>query len=308
MRWGIDRNYYRITPGLYAIGSPDPKSPLLVSANYKLSFDCLRSSLKGLNAWILVIDTKGVNVWCAAGKGSFGTEEIIRRCKASQVNRVVNHRKLVIPQLGAPGVAAHTVRKETGFTVIYGPVRAKDLPAFIIAGMQATESMRRVTFTTIERLILTPVEITMMRKTILYSILTLFILSGIGANFFSFSDAWNRGLTAIIPALTGFISGCVITPVFLPWIPGRMFAIKGAISGLLSACALIFICYHQATIPEIIALLLLVSSIASYTAMNFTGSTTFTSPSGVEKEMKRAIPLQACALLTAGLLWIGTAF
>ncbi len=66
------RDDYRVVPGLYAVGSPDNNSDVLVSANYKYSFDMLRRELKDLNAWVLVLDTKGINVWCAAGKGTFG--------------------------------------------------------------------------------------------------------------------------------------------------------------------------------------------------------------------------------------------
>jgi hypothetical protein len=42
--------------------------------------------------------------------------------------------------------------------------------------------------------------------------------------------------------------------------------------------------------------------------MNFTGSTPYTSPSGVEKEMRKAMPLQALAGLVSIILWIGAAF
>jgi hypothetical protein len=42
--------------------------------------------------------------------------------------------------------------------------------------------------------------------------------------------------------------------------------------------------------------------------MNFTGSTPFTSPSGVEKEMRKALPLQAAALLLAMVAWVASAF
>ena len=70
-RIGIIRRNYKIAPGLYAAGSPGPRSPVLVTANYKLSFDALRFCLGGVDAWLLVVDTRGINVWCAAGKGSF---------------------------------------------------------------------------------------------------------------------------------------------------------------------------------------------------------------------------------------------
>ena len=308
MRWGFGRDHYSLTPGLYAIGQPDQNSPLLVSANYKLSFDCLRAELAGENAWILVIDTKGVNVWCAAGKGTFGSEEIIRRCRQVRLTELVSHRTLVIPQLGAPGVSAFKVKQETGFSVVYGPVRSKDLKAFFTAKMEATEAMRQVSFSTMERLILTPVEITVMRKTIFLVALALFVLSGIGSDIFSFSAAWHRGLTAVGVCLVGVLTGCILTPVLLPWIPTRAFAGKGALLGLISATVLALGPFRNIGFSGLSCLYLTVIAVSSYTAMNFTGSTTFTSPSGVEKEMRFAIPCQAVAILIAGLIWIGAAF
>lgn len=308
MRWGIGRNRYSVTPGVYAVGQPDNKSPLLVSANYKLSFDCLRAALNGVNAWLLVIDTKGINVWCAAGKGTFGSDEIVRRCTIHKVAQLVSHRQLIVPQLGAPGVAAYKVKQETGFTVCYGPVRAADLTAFLGADQHATAKMRQVTFSLWERIILAPVELTMLRKPILVASVLLFFLSGVGADIFSFSAAWQRGLAAVLAGLIGVISGCVLTPILLPWLPVRAFAAKGALIGLITATILALGPYQSAETSGTISLYLLVLAVSSYTAMNFTGSTTFTSPSGVEKEMRIAIPCQALAVLLAALLWIGAAF
>ena len=92
-------------PGLYALGAPAPDSPVFVSANYTLSFDALRSALRGIDGYLLVLDTKGINVWCAAGKGTFGTDELVARIEATRLAEVVRHRRLILPQLGAPGVA-----------------------------------------------------------------------------------------------------------------------------------------------------------------------------------------------------------
>lgn len=308
MRWGIGRDHYLVTPGLYAIGSPDASSEVLVSANYKLSFDSLRTSLSGIAAWILVIDTKGVNVWCAAGKGTFGTEEIIRRVKQTQLEKLVEHRRLIVPQLGAPGVAAHLVAKGCGFRVTYGPVRASDLPAFFAADLAATAQMRRVRFSLIDRAVLTPVEITILRKQIFIAILALLVLGGIGSNIFSFSAAFHRGGTAVLAGFTGLLAGCVLTPILLPWLPGRAFALKGVWPGL--ALAILFGGNFLSTSGPLIqaALLLEVTAISSYTAMNFTGSSTYTSPSGVEKEMRLAIPLQLTASVLALALWMWSAF
>ena len=107
VRLGYRRRSYRVEPGLYRVGSPAAVSPVLVTANYKLTFDKVRACLDGIDAWLLVLDTKGINVWCAAGKGTFGTKELTERIAATDLKNVVSHRRLILPQLGATGVSAH---------------------------------------------------------------------------------------------------------------------------------------------------------------------------------------------------------
>ena len=115
VRWRVRRMSYTVEPGLYALDRPHARSPVLVTANYKLSFDRLRQAVAARDAWILVLDTRGVNVWCAAGKGTFATEELVRRVKLTGLEKVVTHRQMILPQLGATGVSAHRVKKECGF-------------------------------------------------------------------------------------------------------------------------------------------------------------------------------------------------
>jgi CO dehydrogenase/acetyl-CoA synthase gamma subunit (corrinoid Fe-S protein) len=133
-RVGYKRMDHKVTPGLYKLGNPNDESPVLVTANYALSFDALRSKLEGVDCFILALDTKGVNVWCAAGKGTFGTSELIKKIEETGLSTVVKHRRLILPQLGAPGVSAHEVKKATGFTVEYGPVRAEDIDEYLRTG------------------------------------------------------------------------------------------------------------------------------------------------------------------------------
>ncbi|GAB4282322.1 MAG: mercury methylation corrinoid protein HgcA [Deferrisomatales bacterium] len=308
MRWGIGRDRYRIAPGLYAVGAPDRRSPVLVTANYKMTFDALRRELGGLDAWILVLETQGINVWCAAGKGTFGTDELVRRVEDAGIERVVEHRTLVLPQLGAPGVSAHQVRRRCGFSVVYGPVRAADLRAFLAAGGKAAPAMRRITFSTAERLALTPVELTGAMRPLAWTALALFVLGGIGPGFFSFGAAWSRGAAALGFVLVGLVAGAVLTPVALPWLPWRAFSAKGALVG--AGCALAALWWGGGDLGALdtVAALLAVPAVASYCAMNFTGATPFTSPSGVEREMRRALPFQLGAVALAGLLWVAGAF
>lgn len=308
VRLGIKRDQYKVAPGLYCVGAPDFESPVLVTANYKLTFDVLRKELKSVNAWILVLDTRGINVWCAAGKELFSTQEVVRRARLSQVHKVVSHRQLILPQLSATGVAAHQVKKQSGFQVIFGPVRAKDLPKFLARGFKPEPGMRKVTFTATERFILIPVELAHLPKPSLWILGAAFAISGIGTSVFSFSAAWVRGGVLTSAYAAGILSGAVATPVLLPWVPGRSFALKGAILGVLSAAGVVALFRSELELFGALALMLCTTAISSYLAMNFTGATPFTSPSGVEKEMRRAIPLQAAALLLAMAAWVGSAF
>ncbi len=238
VRSGIGRHNYKVAPGLYCVGNPDKTSEVLVTANFKLTFDHLRRELENINAWILVLDTKGVNVWCAAGKGTFSTKELVKRIKLCSLEKVVDHKRVIVPQLGATGVAARTVKKESGFRVVYGPVRAKDIPAFLENNRKADKKMRMVTFTFMERLILTPVEINMILKPALITSVVLILLSGFGPGIFSFSSAFGRGMVSVLALFVGIISGAIITPTLLPYVPFKEFAAKGIISGVVFATLL----------------------------------------------------------------------
>ena len=309
VRCGINRYKYTIAPGLYAVGEPTRESEVLVTANFKLTLDHLRKELSGINAWILVLDTKGINVWCAAGKGTFSTATLVRQIKESRLDKIVDHRRVIVPQLGATGVSAIAVKKDSGFKVVYGPVRAMDIPAFLTNGFKADRKMRTVTFTMSERLILSPIELQTALKPALISAVVIFLLSGIGPGVFSAASAWTRGVIAILALVAGMVSGAVITPALLPFIPVKAFALKGIITGI--GTSLFFILALPAapiSWKAGIALLLFMTAISSFMAMNYTGTTPFTSPSGVEKEMKRFIPIQAICLVLSTGIWIYAAF
>lgn len=308
VRLGIGRNRYKVSPGLYGVGSPDAESPVLVAANYKLSFDVLRASLKGMNAWVLVLDTRGINVWCAAGKKTFSTEEVVRRVEQCALHRIVDHRKLILPQLSATGVSGRQVKKRCGFDAIWGPVHAADLKPFIENGLKADPSMRQVTFSLKERMVLIPVELTALQKYLLWILPVLFMLSGIGAHIFSFSQAWQRGLMVLAATAAGVLSGTVAVPLLLPWLPGSAFSVKGTVAGVVAGTAIAVIFRHSNGLLDAASLVLLTIAVSSFLAMNFTGATPFTCPSGVEKEMRAAIPIQVGAVFTSLALWIASPF
>lgn len=304
--------HYTIDPGLYALGEPDEKSPVLVTANYKMSFDKLREALPDRNAWILVLDTKGINVWCAAGKGTFGTIELVGRIESSGLARIVSHRELILPQLSGPGVAAHDVKRLSGFKVIYGPIRSKDLPTFLDSGFKATQEMRLKTFTTLERIVLIPIELVSAMKAGLIIIPILFLLSYFGRVGEGWTNALTHGLFSVWAILIAILAGGVLTPLLLPWLPGRAFSLKGLIPGFFTAAILLVFRWGDwmtwAGRLEIISWFFLIPALSAYLAMNFTGASTYTSLSGVKKEMRWALPFQIGAGVMGVLLWIGSQF
>jgi len=311
-RWNVGRMNYTVEPGLYALKNPNGQSPVLVTANYKMSFDRLRAALPGRRAWILALDTQGINVWCAAGKGTFGTVELVNRIESSGLSSLVSHRELLLPQLAGPGVAAHQVKKLSGFNVIYGPVRATDIPDFMDEAMKATPKMRRKTFHIGERAVLIPVELVSAMKGACVLILALFGLSGLLGK----GDFWSSGMAhmvLILPAvLSAVLAGAVLTPLLLPWLPGRAFSLKGLPLGLaFSLLLLLFWWRNLATFAawiELLAWTILIPAISTYLSLNFTGASTYTSLSGVKKEMRRAIPMQIGAGVLGCLLWLYSFF
>ncbi|MFT5700513.1 MAG: hypothetical protein ACI8ZB_003387 [Desulforhopalus sp.] len=306
-RTGFYRNNYKVTPGLYCTGEPDKNSPVLVTANYKLSFDALRKELGGQNSWVLVIDTRGINVWCAGGKGTFSAEEIAYQVQRAALDTIIDHRQLILPQLCANGVALHKLKSLCGFRGKFGPIKASDLPKYLDSGI-ASEQMRSVTFNTRERVVLIPLEICMLWKQLLLLSILFFIVSGISKDFYNLSLALQRGTTLATGTVVAIFSGAVLTPLLLPWIPARQFWLKGCITGGVVALLYSTLTLSTHTHSELGALVLWILSCSSYLAMNFTGSTVFTSLSGVEKEMRTGLPLQIISASIAFFLWIASPF
>jgi len=283
-RLGIRRNDWRVRPGLYSLGAAGPESPVFVSANYKLSFDALRESLAGIDAYILVLDTKGINVWCAAGKGNFSTSELVSRIEKTGLADVVTHRRVIVPQLSATAVCAHDVRARSGFKVDFGPVMAEDIPEFLRTG-KATEEMRTVRFDLKDRAVLIPVEAKG----------ALPVVAGAAAVAYVAGD--SLGAAGIVGAAA---AGLGAFPTLLPYLPGDAFSYKGFSLGAgvgLSAAAAALFANDGASLPmrllRAVSYMLVLPPLTAFIALNFTGCSTYTSPSGVRREINTYVPIMA---------------
>jgi NAD-dependent dihydropyrimidine dehydrogenase PreA subunit len=152
--WGL---LFRLFPlatgtGLRVFGNPDEESPVFITCNYDLTVKRVSRHLRGLDCYLLVAPTGGINVWCAAAGRGFTERSVISVLKTSGIAERVRHRKVILPQLAAAGVNTRAVEKETGWQCVFGPVYARDIPEYVRKGFKKREAMRRVHFNLWERL------------------------------------------------------------------------------------------------------------------------------------------------------------
>lgn len=195
--------YPKVEPGLYSVGEPNPDSPVLVTGNFDLTVRRLVKAIDTrLDIWLLVVDSGGINVWCAAGGGYLTAERIIGTLRTSRLDEVVKHHALILPQLCANGVDGWRIREKTKWGVHWGPVRAVDLPAYIRAGRKKTDEMRHVRFPLRDRLEM------LMATMGFYGLLILVPVALI----------WPSSLWPLIAAMLGLSLFYAVT---LPWLPGK---------------------------------------------------------------------------------------
>ena len=139
-------------PSLIKIGNPDQKSPVLVTANFNLTIKRLLKELRGLDCYVLIAPSNGINVWCGACGGDFTTDSVISIVKTSGIDEIVSHRTLILPQLSAPGIDPVIIKKELGWDAKFGPVFAKDIKNYIENLFEKTDEQKRIAFPLKKRL------------------------------------------------------------------------------------------------------------------------------------------------------------
>jgi len=210
-----------------------------------------------------------------------------------------------VPQLGATGVQAAAVKKKTGFNVRFGPVEAEDIPVYVRAGHAATSAMREIRFGMVERMVLTPIELNQAIRRFPVAALIILVLFGLQPSGILFKSAWLEGWPFILLCLTSVLAGAFFTPVLLPFIPFRSFAVKGLLAGTAAVIPLVLLTpVGSGSIFLNASAITLLPLISSYLALQLTGATTFTTFSGVKKELKLWVPVYITGLAASVILLI----
>lgn len=139
-------------PGIVKIGKPDEKSPVFLTCNYHLTVERVKKALEGINCYLLIANSNGHNVWCGSTGGHLTNHDVISILKTSGIEELVSHKNIVLPQLAATGIESRIIKKKTGWKSIWGPVYARDIPAFIENNYKKTQKMQAVKFPLVQRI------------------------------------------------------------------------------------------------------------------------------------------------------------
>ena len=92
----------------------------------------------------------------------------------------------------------------------------------------------------------------------------------------------------------------------MPWLPGRSFALKGAVTGAALGIAFAWL-WPYGWLAGVSVGLFSVSA-CSFLGLMFTGCTPYTSASGVRREMSWALPAQGALALVGLAGWLAARF
>ncbi len=290
-----------IQPGLYKIGDPTPASPVIVTANYELTYYTVMRALAsdGIEAWVLVCDTAGINVWCAARGTHFNSDDVIHMIRLTGLWSVVQHRELILPQLAAAGMDINTIRERTGFRVRYGPVRIQDLSKWMNLERPRPKprEMATVTFSLRERMEMTVAHIPFLFAALLWKPFLAIVVGLLGFNTLLFA-ALPTVFTMAIPTTLGVVDlllqllialfgNALVLGIIFPVLPSKdnSFIRRGVeFAGVTLPVALLIMVLMAAHWTVIMSWMVIQLVLSISLTMDFAGMTPVSDPKVIREE------------------------
>ncbi len=277
-----------IEPGIYQSGNPDENSPIIVTANYLYTYIKVMRALKGIDAWVLCVDSNGINVWCAARGNNFGNKQLIEAVEATDIANITIKKTLIVPQLSAGGITAPLIKSEAPdfpFNILYGPVWAKYIPQFLEERpARKPDKMKLANFTLSHRF---RAEIThttfLFRKIFLLPTIALLLLL-IGLTFID--TLWIRKLWIVGELCFWIIIANALIAILFPITKfTRKFITKGIIFGIITVIMFGGVSwFFNYSLPNIILSSFFYFWVAFFSTMSFSGYTMATSPREIQDE------------------------
>jgi hypothetical protein len=275
-----------IEPGLYKSGNPNKKSPIIATANYAYTFIKVMRDLEGFDAWILCIDSNGINVWCAARGNDFGNDQLLEVVEATGVKNLTDNKTIILPQLSAGGVSKPKLPEKSEkfpFEIKYGPVWSKHLEEYLtMYPKKKPEKMKRAKFTLTHRTRAGITHTTFLMRKIFLLPLLLLLISFLGLDIINMINK-----TWIIGDILFWIIFPNILLIFFYPISNftRNFIIKSIFFGFINAFSLSLISWiFQKSFLYISLNFIFFIWIGFFTSMSFSGYTMSTNPREIRDE------------------------
>ncbi|MFW9781185.1 MAG: methyltransferase domain-containing protein [Candidatus Heimdallarchaeota archaeon] len=275
-----------IEPGIYESGTPDKDSPIIVTANYDYTYIKVMRDLKKINAWVLCVDSNGINVWCAARGNNFGNSQLLEAVETSGIQYISNKKTLLLPQLSAGGIAIPELPKSSEkfpFKVKYGPVWSKFIPDYLKEKpSKKSDKMKLAKFKLSHRMRAVITHTTFLfRKVFLLPIIALFFLFLGLAIFTNFDKVWWIGEICLWVIITNLI-------IFLLFPLSdftQKFVFKGIFYGFINISILgLLTWWLHSSILYVLINIGFFFWIAFFSTMSSSGYTMATSPRKIENE------------------------
>lgn len=295
-----------IEPGLYSSGKPTLEAPVIVTANYYYTVFCVLRDLRGIDAWVLCVDSRGINVWCAARGPDFGNDQLVEAVNASGIVQVVSHFKLILPQLSAGGVALPKLPSDFKYHVFYGPVWSRDLPEYLRKQVvRKPAPMRVVQFTLPKRIQAGVTHGTFLLRKFLFwpSVLLLAVFLGF---------QWWEGISILgwawITVASTALFIALLFPIAKRW---QSFTKKSLFFGTLGAvlCGIALLIFQQGYTPTFPGSVALQFWLGYFATMSFSGYTMESSPRAIQGEYPTFMKWNwrllviALTLIVVGAIW-----
>ena len=286
------RKTFVIEPGLYYTGEKyNIDSPLLVTCNYHMTVFWLWRFLKKRSVRLLVIDTKGINVWCSAGKGQFSAGNIVKQLNRYDDNIINTKDKLeiVFPKLSLSGVSIPKL-KSYSIKPIIGPIYARDLPEYLDNQPLRDRVNDKFKFSFTDRLFTLAPSVIQFTKYLILMFAALFIWH----YFFNTGIYWQ-----VLPI--GILFGISYIILF-PLLPTKKFTVKGLTLFLFFGLMLFYYFISTSHTMDTLTLLFYLSFMSAtsiFFSLYYTGNSGVSNYSLVKKEIIHFLPVSVILYVTA---------
>jgi len=121
----------QVKAGLYSVGEPNEKSPVLFTTNFSLTYFTVRADAEKskIPIWLLVVDTDGQSVMTSFAAGKLTPESVAKAIETEKLKEKNARNEIVIP--GMVSRMSGKLNELTGMKIVVGPRESSGLPKML---------------------------------------------------------------------------------------------------------------------------------------------------------------------------------